>query len=76
MELQLKHKYSNLECSCVPALVNINQDGAVILDELTGPTPRDMRDYDVFLSPNKTWEDLTYAHAEGFLDPQQLKNWI
>ena len=75
MELRIRLKSCGAVYSCIPAFVNINLDGNVIVNEAGREVVRAMKDYDVFIKPDSQWEDLTYAHKEGFLDAQQLRRW-
>ena len=36
---------------------------------------REMAYYDVYIKPDDTWVDLSYAYEEGFLDPEELRKW-
>ena len=75
MELRLKLKSCGAIYSCIPAFVNINRDGKVIVEEAGREVVREMKDYDVYIKPHDSWTDLTYAQEEGFLDPSQLRKW-
>jgi len=75
MKLLLKRKKFGGLYSCIPAFVNINLDGMVMVDEGDRELAREMEEYDVFITPDQKWMDLTYAHNEGFLDPEQRRNW-
>ena len=46
-----------------------------MVDEGDQERAREMDEYDVYITPDRKWMDLTYAYNEGFLDPNQLRNW-
>jgi hypothetical protein len=75
MQLLLKRKKFGGIFTCIPGFVNINLDGRVMVDEGDAERAREMIEYDVYINPYDKWMDLTYAYNEGFLDPNQLKNW-
>mgnify|MGYP003650096089 CR=1 FL=1 len=75
MHLLLKRKKFGGLYKCVPGFVNINLDGRVMVDEGDQERAREMDEYDVYITPDRKWMDLTYAYNEGFLDPNQLRNW-
>ena len=75
MEIRIRLKSCGAVYPCIPAFVNINLDGCVIVNEAGRDVVRKMKDYDVFIKPDQKWTDLTYAFNEGFLDSAQLKNW-
>ena len=75
MQLLLKRKKFGGVYTCIPGFVNINGDGRVIVDEGDQERAREMIEYDVYITPEKKWMDLTYAYNEGFLDSSQLRNW-
>lgn len=75
MELRIRLKTCGAIYTCIPAFVNINRDGKVIVTEYGREVVRDMKNYDVFLKPDSRWEDLTYAQEEGFLDSAELRRW-
>lgn len=75
MEIRVRLKNVGAVYSCLPGFVNINQDGNLLVNEAGREVVREMKHYEVYITPDKNWEDLTYAYQEGFLDPEQLRKW-
>ena len=75
MELRVKMKDSGSVCTCLPGFININLDGRFLVKYGGVEMMAEMCNFDIYIKPKEEWLDLVYAHTEGFLDPEQLRNW-
>lgn len=75
MVLAVRRKKQHAIYKAIPAFINLWKDETFMVEEHGLEVMRSMKDFDVYIKPKDIWLDLSYAHHEGFLDPQQLRNW-